>query len=216
MRPATFTRLAAASISSALLPSNSLCKSPANASGRKSLGNAIPWTRNACSLSRRSAINLLSSGNSVASVIVTFSTKSRGTAGAGFQSRFQAGFNEFIQVAVEHFRRIRAFDSRAQILDPRLIEYVIPNLAAPADVGFRRFQCSLFDVAFLDLHFIELGLEHLHRAVAVGMLTALGLARNYNATRHVRDAHCRLGLVDVLAASAGGTVDIRSQVRRVD
>jgi hypothetical protein len=39
--------------------------------------------------------------------------------GAGFQARFQAGLDEFVQIAVEHLLRVAAFDAGAQILDAR-------------------------------------------------------------------------------------------------
>ena len=39
--------------------------------------------------------------------------------GAGFEARFQAGLDEFVQVAVQHFLRVAAFDAGAQILDAR-------------------------------------------------------------------------------------------------
>src|SRR5262249_19300833 len=75
-RPATLTRRLAASIAAASAFSNSFCRSPANASGAKSFGNAMPFSRNARSFSRRSAINRFSSGGcefeSVAAVMRGF------------------------------------------------------------------------------------------------------------------------------------------------
>ena len=48
------------------------------------------------------------------------------------------------------------------------------------------------------------------------MLAALVLTRHDDTARQVRDAHRGLGLVDVLAAGARGTVDIHLEVRGID
>ena len=48
------------------------------------------------------------------------------------------------------------------------------------------------------------------------MLRALFLALDHHAGRQVGDAHGRVGLVDVLAASTGGAVSVDAQVGRVD
>ena len=53
-------------------------------------------------------------------------------------------------------------------------------------------------------------------ARAVLVLRALVLAFDHDAGRQVGDAHGRIGLVDVLAAGAGGAVGVDAQVRRVD
>src|SRR2546429_7341590 len=53
--------------------------------------------------------------------------------------------------------------------------------------------------------------SHGRRAVLV--LAALVLTRHDDTARQVRDAHRGLGLVDVLAAGARGTVDIHLEVR---
>src|SRR3546814_2015526 len=79
-----------------------------------------------------------------------------------------------------------------------------------------RFQRIAFGVALLHFQLVELGRQHLHRAVAVGVLAALDLAGDNHAGGHVGDSHRRFGLVDVLAAGAGGTVDVGLQVRGVD
>ena len=55
-----------------------------------------------------------------------------------------------------------------------------------------------------------------HRARAVLVLRALVLAFDHDAARQVRDAHRRVGLVDVLAAGAGGAVGIDAQFRGID
>ncbi len=48
------------------------------------------------------------------------------------------------------------------------------------------------------------------------MLRALVLALDDDARGQVREAHGRVGLVDVLAAGAGGAVGVDAQVRRID
>src|SRR5690606_7364151 len=132
---------------------------------------------------------------------------------ARLEPRLQARLDELVQVAVQHLLRVAALDARAQVLDPRLVEHVVADLAAPADVGLRGLQRVLFGITLLHFELVELGRQHLHRAVAVGVLAALGLAGDHDAGRHVGDAHRRLGLVDVLAAGARGAV--RSEARRV-
>ena len=59
-------------------------------------------------------------------------------------------------------------------------------------------------------------LQQRHGARAVLVLGALVLAFHHDAARQVRDAHGRVGLVDVLAAGAGGAVGVDAQIRRID
>src|SRR5690348_3242165 len=358
MRPAIFTRRAAASTASAVctsLSANSVCRSPAKLSTLKSFGNAMPCPRSALSFSRRSAINLFSSGRvSVTSLMdgsvaasarwtvdvswmgrrsialvenlldaafggipalaravadgdacllramadagaglfravpdlpghmpgrVTDIAGAVGDAvadrlgilldalpgaalrrlrcraerhqrdqgdqenadllavharhlvngrvegnrasgidalGAGFEAGFQACLDELVEVAVEHLLGVRTLDAGAQILDAALVEHVVADLAAPADVGLGRFQRVPLGIALLHFQFVQLGGQHLHRAVAVGVLAALGLAGHDRVGGHVGDAHRRLGLVDVLAAGTRRTVYVGLQVGRVD
>src|SRR3546814_15560830 len=56
---------------------------------------------------------------------------------ARLEPRLQARLDEFVQVTVENFLRIRALDAGAQVLDAALVENVVADLAAPADVGLR-------------------------------------------------------------------------------
>src|SRR5690606_10766489 len=187
-------------------PSYSACRSPAWSRRRKSLGNAMPCARNSASLARRSAIRWFSS--SIMSRIHSLGTH--------FKSGLQARLDELVEVAVEHVLRVGALDAGAQVLDPALVEHVVADLAAPADVGLGRLDRVAFGIALLHLQLVELGRQHLHRAVAVGVLAAFGLARDHDPGRHMGDAHRRLGLVDVLAAGAGGAVDVGLQVGRID
>src|SRR5690606_8016238 len=58
--------------------------------------------------------------------------------------------------------------------------------------------------------------QHGQRLGLVAVLAAVVLALGDDAGGDVRDAHGRIGLVDVLAASAAGAVGVDAQVGRVD
>src|SRR5207342_208572 len=66
--------------------------------------------------------------------------------GAGGKAGLEAGFEEFVDVAIEHLLRVAALDSGAQVLDAALVEHVVADLAAPADVGLAGFQRVALDV----------------------------------------------------------------------
>ena len=51
----------------------------------------------------------------------------------------QAGFDEHIQIAVEHLLRVGDLDIGAQILDAGIVQHVAADLVAPADVGLAGF-----------------------------------------------------------------------------
>ena len=57
-----------------------------------------------------------------------------------FQAGLQAGLDELVEVAVEHLLRVAALDAGAQVLDAALVEHVVADLAAPADVGLGGFD----------------------------------------------------------------------------
>ena len=59
-------------------------------------------------------------------------------------------------------------------------------------------------------------MQHLHGAVAVAVLGALGLAGDHDAGGQVREADRGVGLVHVLAAGAAGAVGVHAQVLLVD
>ena len=63
---------------------------------------------------------------------------------------------------------------------------------------------------------VQPGAQDLHRLGAVLVLALLLLHRNDDAGRHMRDPHGAFGLVDVLAAGAGGTVTVDAQIALVD
>ena len=80
--------------------------------------------------------------------------------------------------------------------------------------------CSLRDCAcWLCCFSRSLGeqprLQQRQRARAVLVLRALVLALDHDARRQVRDADGGIGLVDVLAAGAGGAIGVDAQVRRI-
>src|SRR5690606_26268876 len=104
-----------------------------------------------------------------------------GPFGADLQAGLEAGLDELVQVAVQHLLGIAALDAGAQVLDPALVEHVVADLAAPADVGLGGLHRVLLGVALLQLQLVQLGRQHLHRAVAVGVLAALGLAGHHDA-----------------------------------
>src|SRR5690606_14428637 len=122
-------------------PSYSACRSPAWSRRRKSLGNAMPCARSSASLARRSAMRWSSS--SVMSRVHSL--------GAHFQAGLEAGLDELVEVAVQHVLRVGALDAGAQVLDPALVEHVVADLAAPADVGLGRLDRVALGVALLHL-----------------------------------------------------------------
>src|SRR5690606_25486379 len=63
---------------------------------------------------------------------------------------------------------------------------------------------------------VDAGREHGQGLGLVAVLAAVVLALGNDAGGEVRDAHGRVGLVDVLAAGAAGAVGVDAQVGRVD
>ena len=87
---------------------------------------------------------------------------------------------------------------------------------APADVGLGVFQLLLVGLLLAEFVLVKAGAQHLPGFVAVAVLRAVVLALHDDAGRRVRQAHRRVGLVDVLAAGARGAVGVGAQVGRVD
>jgi hypothetical protein len=75
---------------------------------------------------------------------------------------------------------------------------------------------SAFGLALAQFEFVEARLQHRHRLGAVAVLRAVVLALHDDTGRHVGDADRRVGLVDVLAAGAGGAEGVGAQVGGVD
>ena len=87
---------------------------------------------------------------------------------------------------------------------------------APADVGLGVLELLLLGLALAQLGLVQARLQHRHRLGAVAVLRAVVLALDDDSRRDVRDAHRRVGLVDVLAAGARRPVGIDAQVGRVN
>src|SRR5215472_9711688 len=205
IRPATATSIRAGSSASLLFASCASCRSPASASRRKSLGYAGPRSRKAASFARRSAT-------------IRFSSSAAGTSRGSFTSHalLQARGDEVVEIAIEHGLRIAPLDIGAQVLDARLVEHVRADLVAPADVGLRLLELLLLGLALAELELVQARLEHRHGLRAVAVLRAVVLTLHDDAGRRVRDPHSGVGLVDVLAACAGGPEGVDAKVRRVD
>ena len=107
-----------------------------------------------------------------------------------------------IEVAVEHLLRVADLDVGAQVLDAALVEHVAADLVAPADVGLGVLELLLLCHALAHLVLVQARAQHLPGLVAVAVLDAVVLALHDDAGRDVRQAHRRVGLVDVLAAGA--------------
>ena len=129
----------------------------------------------------------------------------------------QLGADEAVEVAVEHALGVAHLEVRAVVLDHRVrVQDVGADLRAEVDV-LRLAPLGGDLLAALALLALEqLGAQHLHRRVLVGRLRALVLALHDDPARAVRDAHGRVGLVDVLAAGARGAVGVDLQVVVVD
>ena len=52
---------------------------------------------------------------------------------------FERGFDERIQVAVQHFLGVGNFNVGAQIFDSTLVQHVAANLMTPTHIGFGVF-----------------------------------------------------------------------------
>ena len=87
---------------------------------------------------------------------------------------------------------------------------------APADVGFRILEFLLLVLALAQFLFVQARFQHGHGLGAVAVLRAIALALHDDAGRDVGNADRRVGLVDVLAAGAGGAEGVYAQVGRVD
>src|SRR5438445_10516591 len=128
----------------------------------------------------------------------------------------QTGFNQLVEVTVEHLLSVTDLDIGAQILDSALVEHVTADLVAPADIGLAVFELLLRRLLLAHLVLVQARAQHLPGFVAVAVLRAVVLALHDDAGRDVREAHRRIGLVDVLAARARGTEGVGAHVGGVD
>ena len=86
----------------------------------------------------------------------------------------------------------------------------------PAHIALAGFQFFLLFHAFAHLVLVQARAQALPGNIAVAVLAAAVLALHHDAGGHVREAHGRVGLVDVLATRAGGTVGVHTHIGRVD
>ena len=86
----------------------------------------------------------------------------------------------------------------------------------PADVRLGLFQRLSSLVALGHFQLIQLGPQHLHRGVFVGMLGALILTANHRVGRYVSNTYGRVSRVYVLTTSTRGAVSINPQIRGID
>src|SRR3954447_19089261 len=129
----------------------------------------------------------------------------------------QLGPDELVEVAVEHGVDVADLVAGAQVLDDLVrVQDVVADLRAEVDV--LRLALLARDLLLaLALQLLgQLRAPHPHRRLAVLRLRALVLALHNDAGRAVRDAHGRVGLVDVLAAGARRAVGVDLQVVGVD
>ena len=87
---------------------------------------------------------------------------------------------------------------------------------APTDVGLGVFEFLLLFLALAHFKVVELGAQTLPSDVAVAVLAAAVLALHHDAGGHVRQAHGRVGFVDVLTARTAGAVGVGAHIGGVD
>ena len=125
--------------------------------------------------------------------------------------------DETVQIAVHHGIHIAGLVVGAVILDHGVgHEHIAADLVAPGDLILHALDVADLVQVLLLLDLIQLGSQHLHGGVAVLELAALGLAADHDAGGLVDQAHRAGGLVDVLAARAGGAVDLHLNVLGAD
>src|SRR5713101_278353 len=212
MRPATVAFTALGSISSLDFPPQARCRSAARCSRRKSFGKAAPRLRSSASFARRSAMIWFSSCGG----------PSGGSFGGSFfllmavlHALLEARADEVVQIAVEHSLRIADLHAGAQVLDARLVEDVVANLVSPLDIGLARRELVALGLELAQLQLVQPRFQHRHGFRAVAVLRAVILALYHDAGRQMRDAHGRIGLVDVLSARAGSAIGVDAQLRGI-
>ena len=125
---------------------------------------------------------------------------------AGVGRGLQVGLDERGQVAVEDAVRVARLEPGAVVLDhPIRVQHVRADLASPLDRLLVADALLFLGPPLVERLLVEPGPQHAHRHLAVAALAALVLARHDDPGRQVRDAHGRVGHVDVLAAGARST-----------
>ena len=121
-------------------------------------------------------------------------------------------FHETVEITVQHIARRGRFRARAQVFHKLIgLQHIGPDLVAPADIGLAVKGGVGGVFALLHFQIIEPRAQRLH---GVGAVLVLGFfrGRHHNARREVRDAHRRVGRVDVLAARARRPVGVDADV----
>src|SRR5699024_1057581 len=67
----------------------------------------------------------------------------------------EGSFHETIEIAIQYRLRISYFNSCTQVLDSGLIQYIVSDLAAPADIRLFRLRLLLLAPAFGQLQLVE-------------------------------------------------------------
>src|SRR5215207_8224580 len=125
--------------------------------------------------------------------------------------------DEAVEVAVQHTLRVADLEVRPVVLHPLVgVEEVAADLGSPLG---RLLLPTLLPqlLGAVELHALEqAGTQKLHRGRLVLRLRALVLALDDDPAGDVGDPHSGVGLVDVLAARAGGAVRVDPDVAVVD
>src|SRR4051794_40818739 len=109
--------------------------------------------------------------------------------------------HQAVEVAVKHVVGRARLVARAVVLDHLIrVEYVRADLVAPARLDVLAAQERELALALLETPFEQPRAEHFHRELAVLVLRPLVLALRDDAGWDMREAHCGVCLVDVLAA----------------
>ena len=111
------------------------------------------------------------------------------------------GFDHFVHVAGNDLVELVQGQIDAVIGEPALRKVVGADaFTAVARTDQRAAMVGRHLIGFAVAFVLDAREQHLHRLVAVAMLRAIVLTLRHDAGRQVRDAHRRLGLVDVLSA----------------
>ena len=126
---------------------------------------------------------------------------------------FEVGIDEAVNVAVHNRLNISGFIAGAVVFNKGVgHENIGADLAAPCD--FFLYALDVLDflkmLAFLD--FNKLGAEHIHTNLAVLVLRTLDLRAYNNSGGNMGKTNGGGGLVYLLTARAGGTVNVHFDV----
>ena len=129
----------------------------------------------------------------------------------------EVGVDEAIEVAVHDGIDVRGLKARARVFDEGVgHEDVVADLTAPLDLELRALDVGDLVQMLALLDFNQLRAEHAHAGLLVLELVTLRLAGDDNAGRLMNQAHSRGCFVDVLAARAGGAVDLHFDILGAD